>query len=192
MIDVTTLGRQDQDLRHHRRPRPAAGLRPDAEAGARRAERRQHQCRRQHRQLGPQSAVIRSVGQIRSMDDIRHTMLVMRDGAPVLVGDVADDHGGLRAAARHRRPRRRQRHRRGHRADAARRGDPADPARGRAGGRARSTRRTSCRPACDRAHLRPQRPGRRHHPHRAAQHGDGRLRSSSSSSGCSWATCAAR
>ncbi|HEY2872270.1 MAG TPA: CusA/CzcA family heavy metal efflux RND transporter, partial [Reyranella sp.] len=39
--------------------------------------------------IGPQSAVIRSVGQIRSMDDIRHTMLVMRDGAPVLVGDVA-------------------------------------------------------------------------------------------------------
>src|SRR5689334_2140637 len=40
--------------------------------------------------IGPQSAVIRSVGQIRSMDDIRHTMLVMRDGAPVLVGDVAN------------------------------------------------------------------------------------------------------
>jgi len=39
--------------------------------------------------IGPQSAVIRSVGQIRSMDDIRHTMLVMRDGAPVLIGDVA-------------------------------------------------------------------------------------------------------
>jgi cobalt-zinc-cadmium resistance protein CzcA len=39
--------------------------------------------------IGPQSAVIRSVGQIRSMDDIRHTLLVMRNGAPVLVGDVA-------------------------------------------------------------------------------------------------------
>ena len=39
--------------------------------------------------LGPQSAVIRSVGQIRSMDDIRNTMLAGRDGAPVLVGDVA-------------------------------------------------------------------------------------------------------
>jgi cobalt-zinc-cadmium resistance protein CzcA len=39
--------------------------------------------------LGPQSAVIRSVGQIRSMDDIKNTMLTVRDGAPVLVSDVA-------------------------------------------------------------------------------------------------------
>jgi cobalt-zinc-cadmium resistance protein CzcA len=39
--------------------------------------------------LGPQSAVIRSVGQIRTMDDIRHTMLTVRDGAPVLVSDFA-------------------------------------------------------------------------------------------------------
>jgi heavy metal efflux system protein len=39
--------------------------------------------------LGPQSAVIRSVGQIRTMDDIRHTMLTVRDGAPVLVSDIA-------------------------------------------------------------------------------------------------------
>ncbi|MBI2740557.1 MAG: efflux RND transporter permease subunit, partial [Rhodospirillales bacterium] len=39
--------------------------------------------------LGPQSAVIRSVGQIRTMDDIRHTMLTVRDGAPILVSDVA-------------------------------------------------------------------------------------------------------
>ena len=39
--------------------------------------------------LGPQSAVIRSVGQIRSMDDIRDTMLTVRDGSPVLVSDVA-------------------------------------------------------------------------------------------------------
>ena len=49
------VGRQEQDLRHHRRPRPAAGLRPHAEAGARRAERRQHQCRRQHRQSSARS-----------------------------------------------------------------------------------------------------------------------------------------
>ncbi len=40
--------------------------------------------------LGPQSAVIRSVGQIRSMDDIRHTMIGARDGTPVLVSDVAN------------------------------------------------------------------------------------------------------
>ena len=34
--------------------------------------------------------MIRSVGQIRSMDDIRKTMLTVRDGAPVLVGDVSE------------------------------------------------------------------------------------------------------
>jgi cobalt-zinc-cadmium resistance protein CzcA len=39
--------------------------------------------------IGPQSAIVRSVGQIRSMDDIRNTMLAGRDGAPVLVSDVA-------------------------------------------------------------------------------------------------------
>ena len=40
--------------------------------------------------IGSQSAIVRSVGQIRSMDDIRNTMLTVRDGAPVLVSDVAD------------------------------------------------------------------------------------------------------
>ena len=35
--------------------------------------------------IGPQSAIVRSVGLIRSMDDIRNTMLTARDGAPVLV-----------------------------------------------------------------------------------------------------------
>jgi cobalt-zinc-cadmium resistance protein CzcA len=40
--------------------------------------------------IGPQSAVIRSVGQIRSMEDIRNTLLLVRDGAPVLVSDVAN------------------------------------------------------------------------------------------------------
>src|SRR5437899_1378984 len=39
--------------------------------------------------MGSQSAIVRSVGQIRSMDDIRNTMLASRDGAPVLVSDVA-------------------------------------------------------------------------------------------------------
>src|SRR5215468_3153136 len=39
--------------------------------------------------LGPQSAVIRSVGQIRSMDDIRHTMLTVSNGTPVLISDIA-------------------------------------------------------------------------------------------------------
>ncbi|TAJ84451.1 MAG: efflux RND transporter permease subunit [Reyranella sp.] len=40
--------------------------------------------------IGSQSAIVRSVGQIRSMDDIRNTMLTVRDGAPVLVSDAAD------------------------------------------------------------------------------------------------------
>ena len=39
--------------------------------------------------IGPQSAIVRSVGQIRSMDDIRKTMLAAPNGAPVLVSDVA-------------------------------------------------------------------------------------------------------
>src|SRR5579859_7503181 len=39
--------------------------------------------------IGPQSAIVRSVGQIRSMDDIRNTILTTRDGAPILVSDVA-------------------------------------------------------------------------------------------------------
>jgi cobalt-zinc-cadmium resistance protein CzcA len=40
--------------------------------------------------LGPQSAVIRSVGQIRSIDDINHTMVTVRDGSPILISDVAN------------------------------------------------------------------------------------------------------
>ncbi|MFI5001185.1 MAG: efflux RND transporter permease subunit [Reyranellales bacterium] len=39
--------------------------------------------------IGPQSAIVRSVGQIRSMDDIRNTMLSSPNGAPILVSDVA-------------------------------------------------------------------------------------------------------
>jgi heavy metal efflux system protein len=39
--------------------------------------------------IGQQSAIVRSVGQIRTMDDIRNTMLTVRDGSPVLVGDIA-------------------------------------------------------------------------------------------------------
>jgi len=40
-------------------------------------------------QLGPQSAVVRGVGQIRTMADINGTMLAVRDGSPILVSDVA-------------------------------------------------------------------------------------------------------
>ena len=39
--------------------------------------------------IGPQSAIVRSVGQIRSMEDIRGTMVAAHNGTPVLVSDVA-------------------------------------------------------------------------------------------------------
>jgi cobalt-zinc-cadmium resistance protein CzcA len=39
--------------------------------------------------IGPQSAIVRSVGQIRSMDDVRNTVLAAPSGSPVLVSDVA-------------------------------------------------------------------------------------------------------
>ncbi|WP_438275744.1 efflux RND transporter permease subunit [Nitrobacter sp.] len=39
--------------------------------------------------LGTQSAVVRGVGLIRSVDDIRNTMLTQAGGNPVLIGDVA-------------------------------------------------------------------------------------------------------
>src|SRR5471032_270974 len=40
--------------------------------------------------IGPQSAIVRSVGQIRSMDDIKGTMVAAHNGTPVLVSDVAN------------------------------------------------------------------------------------------------------
>ncbi len=39
--------------------------------------------------FGPQAAVVRGVGLIHSLDDIRGTMIASNKGAPVLVGDVA-------------------------------------------------------------------------------------------------------
>src|SRR4051812_4912351 len=39
--------------------------------------------------IGSQSAIVRSVGQIKSLQDIRSTLLSPRDGTPVLVSDVA-------------------------------------------------------------------------------------------------------
>ena len=39
--------------------------------------------------IGPQSAVVRGVGLIRSIEDLRHTMLTPNNGFPVLVSDVA-------------------------------------------------------------------------------------------------------
>jgi len=40
--------------------------------------------------IGPQAAVVRGVGLIHSMDDIRKTMVTSNHGIPVVVGDVAD------------------------------------------------------------------------------------------------------
>jgi cobalt-zinc-cadmium resistance protein CzcA len=39
--------------------------------------------------FGTQSAVVRGIGLIHSLDDIRHTMITSSNGTPVLVGDVA-------------------------------------------------------------------------------------------------------
>lgn len=39
--------------------------------------------------FGPQAAVVRGVGLIHSMDDVRNTMLASNNGTPVLLGDVA-------------------------------------------------------------------------------------------------------
>ncbi len=40
--------------------------------------------------IGPQAAVVRGVGLIHSMDDIRKTMVTSSHGIPVVIGDVAD------------------------------------------------------------------------------------------------------
>ncbi len=56
--------------------------------------------------FGAQSAVVRGVGLIHSVDDIRHTMITSNQGVPVFIGDVADGDHRAPAAARHRRPRR--------------------------------------------------------------------------------------
>src|ERR1700734_1919087 len=40
--------------------------------------------------IGPQAAVVRGVGLIHSADEIRNTMITNNQGAPVVIGDVAD------------------------------------------------------------------------------------------------------
>ena len=40
--------------------------------------------------IGPQAAVVRGVGLIHSMDDIRKTMVTSNQGIPVVIGDIAD------------------------------------------------------------------------------------------------------
>ena len=39
--------------------------------------------------IGPQAAIVRGVGLIHSMDDVRHTLVAAPNGAPVTIGDVA-------------------------------------------------------------------------------------------------------
>jgi cobalt-zinc-cadmium resistance protein CzcA len=39
--------------------------------------------------IGPQAAIVRGLGLVHSMDDIRNTMLTVSNGAPVLMGDIA-------------------------------------------------------------------------------------------------------
>src|SRR5579883_2382088 len=40
--------------------------------------------------LGPQAAVVRGVGAIRGMDDLRRTMIAANNGAPVFLSDIAE------------------------------------------------------------------------------------------------------
>ncbi len=44
--------------------------------------------------IGPQSTVVRGIGLIHSMDDLRHTLLTSNAGVPIYLGDVADVHIG--------------------------------------------------------------------------------------------------
>ena len=124
--------------------------------------------------IGPQSAIVRSVGLIHSMDDIRDTMLSAHNGTPVLVSDVAtvtvgnqprlgiagqdDDDDIVQGIV------------------LMRRGAESLPTLQRRAGRGRQDQqlRHAAARRPDRADLRPQRPDRHHDPHRAAQHGDGR------------------
>ena len=121
--------------------------------------------------IGTQSAVVRGVGLIRSIDDLAnyHGRAKRRQSG---AGQGRRHRDRRReAAARHRRSRRRRRHRAGHRADAARRAEFADhPARRTAGGVDQQIQHPAAGRA-DRAHLRPQGPDRHHHRDRAAQHG---------------------
>ena len=87
------LGRQDQDLRDGGRPRPAHRLRPDPAAAAAALNNANVNVGGNTVNIGGQSAVVRGVGLIRTIDDIQDTMLTQIGGSPVLVRDVATRHG---------------------------------------------------------------------------------------------------
>ena len=133
------VGRQDQDLRDHRRSRSSAGAGDHPAADAAGAQQQQHQCRRPDRQF-------RAAGRDRPRrrpdpldgSDPRHDD---NRGQRRPSADRRRRHHHRRpsAAPRHRRPGRRRRHRPGNRADAARRTEHADdPPRG---GRGRKDQR---------------------------------------------------
>jgi len=63
VIDITSWGGKSKTFGHHRRPDKLLAYGINLKQVHRRADRRQHQCRRQTRSIScPQSAVIRSVG----------------------------------------------------------------------------------------------------------------------------------
>ena len=121
--------------------------------------------------IGSQSAVVRGVGLIRSIDDLNNTMVSQSGGNPVLVKDIATVTVGEKP-----------------RLGIAgldqdddivqgivlmRRGEQSSPTITRVEQLVASIN-SFIDPAAgrqDRAHLRPQGPDRTHHPHRAAQHG---------------------
>ena len=121
--------------------------------------------------IGPQVAVVRGVGLIRSLDEIRNTMLAQVGGVPVIVERRGDRRRVQSAAARNRRQRQRRRHRAGHRVDAARRKKHADDPAGPAGGRADQCQQYPAVGRPHRAHLRSQGSDRHHDLDRPAQHG---------------------
>ena len=121
--------------------------------------------------IGAQSAVVRGVGLIRSVDDLANTMVSQSGGNPVLVKDIATVTIGEKP-----------------RLGIAgidqdddivqgivlmRRNEQSSPTIARVEQLVASINNSSILPpgVRDRAHLRPQGPDRHHHPHRAAQHG---------------------
>ena len=80
--------------------------------------------------FGAQAAVVRGVGLIHSLDDIRQHDGVAEQRLAGPDPRRRDGHGRQPAAAGHRRPGRRRRHRAGHRADAARRAKACRPSSG--------------------------------------------------------------
>jgi len=100
--------------------------------------------------IGAQSAVVRGVGLIRSIDDLASTMVRRQSRA----GQGYRDRDHRReAAARHRRSRSGRRHRAGHRADAPRRAKFADDFAGRAAGSVDQQFQHPAAGCADRAHL---------------------------------------